>query len=200
MRLTLVVCCCMSLSASSMAGGVSPLDVAQFGQELLNARLDMRDKGVDDPANPAPNGDNAPTPEYNPSDALATQCFGNDGCVACMQPAIALSNEAYEVLAKNHAWKTWASTEYERMDALASGVSGLNPYAKTAYALTKSRDILPAKKKFEENVKKAQTTTLNSLKSAFEKIGRCEAEFLGKDNFTGIAMIAWQVMRVKYVD
>lgn len=185
-------------SAPALAGGISPGDVFSTAQAILDARLQFHDVDQDT----ADNTNDADTvePEYNPADQLATSCYGDFMCQKCMKPAIDLSNDAYEVLARNHAWKKWVDTEYKRMDGLASAVTGLNPYAKTAYSLTKSRDILPAKRQYEKNLNQAQTTTLNSLKSAFLKIGQCEKEHLGTDNFTQLALLTWQVMKVKYVD
>lgn len=199
MRLAIILLFLLLLTAPARASGISVNDVVSMGQAMLDARLGMTGDAPGDGGRTG-DGPSSVDPEYNPADALATSCFADDDCFSCMQPAIELSNEAYEVLARNHAWKSWVAKEYKRMDALASGITSLNPYTKTAYALTKSRDILPAKRAFENNVKTAQTTTLNSLRSAFVKIGSCEAEFLGKDNFSQMALLAWQIMKVKYLD
>ena len=172
------------------ADGLDPAVVVEAAIAIIAA---------DSPTAP-PNSGNPPSPEYNPADALSTHCYNDDDCYACMTPAIDLANECYEQLALNHAWKTWADTEYKRMDGIASAATGMTKYTKLAYSLEKSREILPAKRNFERNVKDAQTTTLNSLRSAYEKVGSCEAEFLGEDNFTNMALLAWQIMKVKYVD
>jgi|GEM_PF-3780829 len=178
----------------------SVVDLALAMMQAALAAHDAEDGTPDNPTPDEPGSSNAASPEYNPADALATDCFNNDGCFECMGPAIDLADRSYTVLAENHAWKKWTATQYKRMDGLATAASGLNKYGKTAYALQKSRVILPAKKAFEDNVKTAQTKTLNSLRSAFEKIGRCEVEFLGEDNFTNIALLGWQIMKVKYLD
>ena len=191
MPLRFLVLLIFALTPTANAAGLDPGTVAQTILKTLEA-----DAAYGDSTMP---GDNPPTPEYNPADALSTACFNDDDCYTCMVPAIDLSNQAYQVLARNHAWKKWVATEYKRMDAIASATAGLNKYSKMAYSLQKSRVIIPAKRAFDSKVKTAQTTTLNSLKSAFEKIGRCEAEFLGEDNFTNMALMAWQIMKVKYV-
>ncbi len=193
-----IVLLLMTTVGSTVHAQLTPGDVVSLAQALFEARMDIHNAQEDAEGNT--NDADTVEPEYNPSDALATSCYGDFPCKVCMKPAIDVANDAYEVLARNHAWKKWVDGEYKRMDALATAASGLNPYAKTAYALTKSRDVLPAKRAFEENVKTAQTTTLNSLKSAFLKIGQCEAEHLGTDDFTQIALLTWQIMKVKYVD
>lgn len=178
------------------ADGISPSDLVEAALSVMESEAEHGDN--EEPGTGS--ADNPIVPEFNTADVLATECFSDEDCHACMTEAIQVSNDAYEALAKNHAWKKWADTEYQRMDALASAAAGLNKYSKMAYSLQKSRVIIPAKKSFEDNVKTAQTTTLNSLRSAFEKIGRCEAEFLGQDNFTVLALTTWQILKVKYLD
>lgn len=198
MRVPTLFIICLLFAAPVQAQSLSPGDVFSLAQKMLEARLDMHN--AEQEAGDNENEADTVEPEYNPADAIATSCYGDFDCKVCMKPAVDVANDAYEVLARNHAWKKWVDTEYKRMDGLASAASGLNPYAKTAYALKKSREILPAKRSFEENVKTAQTTTLESLRRAFVKIGQCEAEHLGTDNFTQIALLTWQIMKVKYVD
>ena len=139
------------------------------------------------------------TPNLDRHLTLGTMCLSHPECQACAQPDADLANRAYEVLENNRTLPINTNTKYRMLDTAASAASRGHPAAGAAYTIQQARDIYPARKKFMDNLTKAQTDALNLLGTSLHKIGACETQFLGVNTFQAISQNTIEIMKVKYL-